>query len=71
MDSSFCYDTINLRYLGVSGYNCKKYCIVLSEDLFFTFTNSVDPDDFTFTNSAALYLGLHCLRKYLFRGFRI
>ena len=33
-------------YLGVSGYNfLKKYFILLSEDLFLTFSNSVDPDD--------------------------
>ena len=44
----------------------KKYCILLSED-FFTFTNSIDPDEMQ--HYAAFHLGLHCLQKYSFRGF--
>ena len=32
------------KYPGVSGYNFKNYCIILSEDLFYL-TNSVDPDE--------------------------
>ena len=35
--------------------------------IFFTFTNSVDPDEMQ--HYAAFHLGLHCLQKYLFRGF--
>ena len=31
------------------------------------FTNSVDPDEMQ--HYAAFHLGLHCLPKYLFRGF--
>ena len=50
----------------MSGYNLKKYCILLSEYLF-TFTNSVDPDEMQ--HFAAFHLGLHCLQKYLFRFF--
>ena len=47
-------------YLGLSGYNLKKkYCILLSEDLFFTFTNNVDPDEVLLF--VAFHLGLHCL----------
>ena len=35
--------------------------------IFITFTNSVDPDEMQ--HYAAFHLGLHCLQKYLFRGF--
>ena len=41
-------------------------CILVSEDLF-TFTHSVDPDEMQ--HYAAFHMGLHCLQKYLFRGF--
>ena len=34
-----------------------------------TFTNSVDPDEMQ--HYAAFHLGLQCLQKYSFRGFRI
>ena len=33
----------------------------------FTFTNSEDPDEMQ--HYAAFHLGLHCLKKYSFRGF--
>ena len=45
---------------------CKKYCFLLSE-IFFTFTNSVDPDEMQ--HCAAFHLDLHCLQKYSFSGF--
>ena len=35
--------------------------------IFFTFTNSVDPDEMQ--HFAAFHLSLHYLQKYLFRGF--
>ena len=35
--------------------------------IFFTFTNSIDPDEMQLY--AAFHLSLHCLQKYLFRGF--
>ena len=35
--------------------------------IFFTFTNSVDPDEMQ--HYAAFHLGLHCLQKYSFMGF--
>ena len=35
--------------------------------IFFTFTNSVDPDEMQ--QYAAFYLGLHCLQKCMFSGF--
>ena len=56
----------------MSGYNLKKNIILLSGDLFFTFTNSVDLCLLTYSDemhNAAFHLGLHCLQKYLFRGF--
>ena len=39
---------------------------LLSEDSL-SFTNSVDPDEMQ--HYAAFHLDLHCLQKYLFRGF--
>ena len=36
--------------------------------IFFTFTNSADPDEMQ--HSAAFHLGLQCLQKYLFKGFQ-
>ena len=35
--------------------------------IFFTFSNSVDPDEMQ--HFTAFHLGLHCLQKYSFRGF--
>ena len=35
--------------------------------IFFTFKHIVDPDELQ--HDAAFHLGLHCLQKYLFRGF--
>ena len=43
----------------------KKYCILLSEDLF-TFASCVDPEEMQ--HFAAFHLGFHCLQKYSFRG---
>ena len=70
MDSSFWFDTINLGKSFVHIKGCqviilKKYCILLSEDMFYLY--SVDPDEMQ--HYAAFHLGLHCLQKYLFRGF--
>ena len=45
----------------------KKYCILLSEDLFLPLKNSVDPGEMQ--PYAAFHLGLHCLPKYSFRVF--
>ena len=59
MDSSFWFDTIiwDSEYLGVTGYSFQKYCIYMSEDLFYF--NSVDPDEIL--HNASFHLGLHCL----------
>ena len=35
--------------------------------IFFTFTNSVDPDEMQ--QHAAFHLGYHCLQNYSLRGF--
>ena len=60
---------VHCIYLGVAGYNFqKKYCILLSEDLF-TFTNSVDLDEMQYY--AAFHLGLQCLQKYSLRVSQI
>ena len=59
MDSPFC------TYPEMSVYNFKRYCILLSEDLF-TLPNSVDPDEMQ--HYVEFHLGLNCLLKYLFRG---
>ena len=62
----FLWGIVHCTYLGESGYNFQKYCIILSEDLFI-YTNSVDPDKMQ--HNAAFHLGLHCLKKYSLRGF--
>ena len=40
------------------------FCLTIS----FTFTNSVDPVEMQ--HYAAFQLGLHCMQKYPFRGFK-
>ena len=54
---------VHCSYLGVSVWYIffKKYCIPILK-IFFTFTNSADPDEMQFY--AAFHLGLHCLQKY-------
>ena len=47
---------------GVTGYNFKK--IFLSLRIVFVLANSADPDKMS--HYATFYLGLRCLRKYLF-----
>ena len=42
--------------------------IVFCQKIILTFTNSVDTDEMSII--AAFHLGIHCLQKYLFRGFR-
>ena len=49
----------------MSGYNFKKDCFLLSEDLFYLY--SVEPDEMQ--QCAAFHLGFHCLLKFWFRGF--
>ena len=51
----------------MSGYIYKKSIELFYLKIFFTFTNSVDPDEIQ--HFAALHLGLYCLQKYSFRGF--
>ena len=47
----------------MSGYDIVFLCL----KIVFTFTNSVDPDEMLYY--VAFHLGLHCLQKYLLRGF--
>ena len=57
---------VHCTYPGVSGYNFQKIVFFYLQ-IFFTFTNSVDPDEMQ--HYAAFHLGLHCLQKYLFGVF--
>ena len=50
---------------GVRLQFSRKYCPHLSEDLFYLY--SVEPDEMQYY--AAIQLGLHCLQKYLDKGF--
>ena len=50
----------------MSGNTLKNIIFFWSEDVF-TFINCVDPDEMQ--HNAAFHLGLHCLQKYLFKGF--
>ena len=54
---------VHCTYLWMSGHNFQKNIVFFWLKIFFTFTNSVDPD------YAAFHLGLHCLQKFSFRGF--
>ena len=60
---------VHCIYLGPQG--CRviiiKNIVFFCLKIFFTFTNSVAPDEMQ--HYAAFHLGLHCLQKYLFRGF--
>ena len=51
-----------------TGYNFEKNSVFLPLEIDFVLANSADPDEMP--NYAAFHLGLHCLPKYLFRGFR-
>ena len=60
MDSSFWFDTINLGKSIVHIYvrlKFSKNIVFFSLKIFFTFTNSVDPDEMS--HYAAFHLGLH------------
>ena len=48
----------------MSGYNFKKNTAIFCLKIFFTFTNSVDPDEIQ--HYAAFHLSLHYLHKYLY-----
>ena len=67
MDVSFCFVYNKLRMV-ICTYQVSFFLSTscLSEDLFI-FTNSVDPGEIK--HYAAYHLGLHCLQKFLYRGF--
>ena len=48
--------------------NVLYYDVHLSLKVVLNLANSVDPDEMQ--HNAAFHQGLHCLPKYLFRGFR-
>ena len=52
----------------MSGYGFKRYFFFFNLKIYFTSTNSLDPDEMQ--HCAAFHLGLHCLQKYLFRGLQ-
>ena len=60
-------ERLHCTYLGVSGFKIYKNIVFFGLKIFFTLTNSVDPDEMP--HYAAFYLGLHCLLKYLLRDF--
>ena len=56
------------RYLLLEGgHIIVKNIVFFCLKIFFSFTNSVDPDEMQ--HYAAFHLGLYCLQKYLLRGF--
>ena len=66
MDSSFWLDTINLRYFILHIYGCQ--IIIFKKGSIPMYLYGVDPDEIQ--HYAAFHLSLHCLQKYLFRGFK-
>ena len=58
----------SIVYIEGSQVTIKKKIVFLSLKIGFVLANSADPDEML--HYAAFYLGLHCLPKYQFRGFR-
>ena len=58
---------VHYIYLGGSGYNFKKNIVFFCLKIFFTFSNSLDPDEMQ--HYTAFHQGLHCLQKNLLRSF--
>ena len=54
---------LKVSQVGVSQLRCMS---VMSLNIVFTLTNSVDTDEMP--HNAAFHQGLHCLSKYPFRG---
>ena len=61
--SSVWLDTIKLGWSIVHIWECQVRILLLPGDLFFTFTNSIDP------GYAVFHLDLLCLQKYSFWVF--
>ena len=55
-------------YFKGSGQNFLNYDVFLSLKTVLNLANSADPDEMQ--HNAAFHLGLHCLPKYLLRGFQ-
>ena len=56
-----------LYILRHTGYNFQTKIVFVSSRIDFILANSAHHDEMP--QCAAFYLGLHCLPKYLFRGF--
>ena len=61
------FGIVHCTYLGVSGYNFQKNIVLFCLKIFFTLTNSVDPNEMP--HHAVFHLGLHYLKNYPFKGF--
>ena len=68
MDFPIQIKTIRREYIYGHRLSFFNYFIVLFLRTFFYLENSVDPDEMP--HYAAFHLGLHCLSKYPFRGFK-
>ena len=71
MDSSLLLtnnlETVHCTYQGMSGYNFHNAYCIFCLMIFFTFANSVNPDEMphnansVYHDYAVFHLGLHCL----------
>ena len=73
MDFPIYIDTISIKdcplcTLRGHSQNFLNYDLFLSLKIVLILANSADPDEMQ--HYAAFHLGLHCLPKYLFRGFQ-
>ena len=70
MDFPIHIDTISmgLPIVHFKGSQVEFYNAILSLKVILILANSADPDEMQ--HSAAFHQGLHCLHKYLFRGFQ-
>ena len=62
------YGTARCVLYGVIGSFFLNYDILLTLKIVLFLANSTDPDEMQ--HDASFYLHLHCLPKYLFRGFQ-
>ena len=59
---------VHCIHCWVTGYSSIYNIVFLSLKINFVLANSADPDEMP--HNVAFLLGLHCLPKYLFKGFR-
>ena len=65
-DQCLCYSLIRNIYIVII-YNCKIFDILATLKLKIVSANRADRDEMPY--SVAFHLGLHCMQKYLFRGY--